>query len=117
MTFKFTLPRIRSILPLFVAISLAACAGGLVREPDAKDASWAATRWPGTSVSDLKGGRKVFVSRCSSCHGLPEPSVKTPDQWASVIDEMAPRARLSSGDRDAVLKYLSAESERARQGG
>jgi cytochrome c5 len=116
MTFKFTLRPVASVGALFAALALAACVGAAV-EPDAKDASWAATRWPGTSVSELKGGRTVFVSRCSSCHGLPQPSVKTPDEWANVIDEMAPRARLSSGDRDAVLRYLSAASERQRQGG
>jgi mono/diheme cytochrome c family protein len=119
MTFKFSSSVARS-WPHWLAagaVVLSACASATIEEPDAKDARWAATRWPGTSVSDLKGGRSLFVSRCASCHGLPEPTAKTPDQWANVIDEMAPRARLAPGDRDAVLRYLSAASERLRQGG
>jgi mono/diheme cytochrome c family protein len=121
MTFKFNFPWMGGVggtlnCAIAAALVLSAC-GGAVVEPNANDARWAATRWPGTSVSTLQGGRSVFVSRCSSCHALPEPNVKTPDEWASVIDEMAPRAHLTPDDRDAVLRYLSAASERLRKGG
>jgi cytochrome c5 len=114
MTFKFSLTfRLAGVL---TAAVLSACVAPII-EPDAKDARWAATRWPGTSLDDLKGGRRLFVARCASCHELPVPNVKTPDEWASVIDEMAPRAHLTPGDRDQVLRYLSAASERVRKGG
>jgi cytochrome c5 len=118
MTFKFS-SAVSRAAPSWLAVAgvfLSACTSAVI-EPDANDARWAATRWPGTSVNDLKGGRSVFVSRCASCHKLPEPNVKTPDEWASVIDEMGPRAHLGPGDRDAVLRYLSAASERLGRGG
>lgn len=80
--------------------------------PDARDAAWASRKWPGTTVTELDRGREVFVSRCSGCHNLPAPNVKTPDQWAAVVGEMAEGARLSMDERDLVLRYLSAASVR-----
>lgn len=85
--------------------------------PSPGDASWAARKWPGTTVGDLEQGRTVFVSRCSSCHNLPSPDVKSPDEWAGVVGDMASGAKLSDTDRDLVLRYLAATSERLRHGG
>ena len=48
---------------------------------------------------------------------VPMPDAKTPDEWASVVGEMARGARLSAADQDLVLRYLSAASERLRHGG
>jgi cytochrome c5 len=78
------------------------------------EARWASERWPGTTVAELSKGRDVFVSRCSACHALPRPDVKSPDEWSSVLDEMASRAKLSSADRELALWYLSAASQRLR---
>lgn len=117
MTFKFSLrPAGSAGAAALAALLVGACAGAAL-EPDARDASWASTRWPGTSVAELQGGRSLFVARCSSCHALPEANVKTADEWARVIDEMAPRAHLAAEERDRVLRYLSAASERLSHGG
>lgn len=101
---------------LALAVLLGGCAGAGALEPDARDARWAEGRWPGTTVASLQGGRTLFVSKCGACHQLPDPGVKTPDEWASVIGEMAPRAKLSDDDRESVLRYLSAASEREHSG-
>ena len=71
----------------------------------------------GTTIADLSRGRDVFVSKCSSCHALPAPTVKSADEWTMVIVEMGGRARLSSVNRDLVNRYLSSESERMRRSG
>jgi cytochrome c5 len=97
-----------------LAAGITACGAVGAVPPVASDARWANERWPGTTVEELAHGRDVFVSRCSSCHGLPRPDVKSHDEWASVLDEMAVRAKLSSDDRDLVLRYLSATSQRLR---
>jgi mono/diheme cytochrome c family protein len=99
-------------LPFVAAVALAGCAAAVSR-PDPNDARWASERWPGTSVADLSRGQDLFLSRCSSCHALPQPDGKTPDEWASVLGEMGAKAKLSSGDQELVLRYLSAASERA----
>ena len=116
MTFKFTGDWKNPNWAIALGLVLGAC-GSAPHEPNGRDAQWAATRWPSATLEQLESGRRVFSARCSSCHGLPSPDSKTPDQWANVIDEMAPRAHLSPEDRDAVLRYLSAESQRLRTEG
>jgi cytochrome c5 len=110
----------RRIVPtlavLVGAAGVAACTTAVVR-PEAGDARWAQEKWPGTTVSDLEHGRSVFVSRCAGCHNLPRPDAKSPDDWAGVLDEMASRAKVTPADKDLVLRYLSAASERLRRGG
>lgn len=100
------------VLTIALAASIGvACASAVIR-PDARDAEWASAKWPGTTVGDLDRGRETFVSRCSGCHNLPQPNVKTPDQWSSVLDEMAARSKLTADEKDLVLRYLSAASQR-----
>lgn len=94
--------------------AVAACSAAAVPPVASADARWASERWPGTTVAELSKGRDVFVSRCSACHALPRPDVKSPDEWSSVLDEMASRAKLSSADRELALRYLSAASQRLR---
>jgi len=111
----------RSVLKLYglsvlAGFGLGACASA-VAHPSPRDASWAAAKWPGTTVGDLEHGRAVFVSRCAGCHNLPMPDSKSADEWAGVVPEMAQGARLSAADEDLVLRYLSATSERLRHGG
>jgi hypothetical protein len=99
-----------------VAGFVAAACSPAVAHPDARDASWASEKWPGTTVDDLERGRAVFVSRCAGCHNLPLPDSKSPEEWATVVGDMATGARLSPADQDLVLRYLSASSERLRHG-
>jgi cytochrome c5 len=91
--------------------ALAACATPAVL-PEAADASWAGTRWPGTTMADLERGRGVFVSRCQNCHTLPDPKQKTSAEWDSAVAEMAERAHLSSDERSFVARYLATISAR-----
>src|SRR5258706_10486527 len=101
MTFNF---RFRFIAAVGLSL-LSGCSAGVAR-PDPNDARWASERWPGTTVADLSRGQDIFVARCSSCHALPRPDGKTPDEWAGVLDEMGAKAKLSAGDHDLVLHYL-----------
>ena len=108
--------RISRLVTLAALLGVVACSTAVVR-PEPRDAKWASERWPGTTVDELSRGRDLFVARCAGCHNLPRPDIKTPDEWANVVDEMASGARLSSGDRDLVLRYLSAASERLHREG
>ena len=114
--FTFKLPWALTASAIFLA-GVAACSAAAVPPVNSADASWASERWPGTTVAELSRGRDVFVSRCSACHALPRPEVKSPDEWATVLDEMAMRAKLSTVDRDLTLRYLSATSQRLRASG
>ena len=98
------------------ALVVFACSPAVVH-PNARDASWASEKWPGTTVAELEQGRTVFVTRCAGCHNLPLPDSKSSEEWATVVGDMATGARLSAADQDLVLRYLSATSERLRHGG
>jgi cytochrome c5 len=91
--------------------AVAAC-GKAAAFPEVADARWAGTRWPGTTMVDLERGRGVFVSRCQSCHNLPDPQQKTSAEWDGAVAEMADRAHLSSDERSYVARYLAAISAR-----
>ena len=98
-----------------VTSAIGGCAGSAGTVPVVPgDEKWASQRWPGTTIGDLSRGHDVFVSRCSSCHGLPRPELKSPDEWDHVLDEMAARAKLSAADSTLVNRYLSATSQRLR---
>ncbi len=112
-TFKSP-PAARLIAAALAVVGAHACAaaGGVPLDPS--DQKWASERWPGTTMSDLSRGHDVFVARCASCHGLPRPDAKSPDEWNVVLDEMGARAKLSATDRELVNRYLSATSQRLR---
>ena len=113
-TFTFRLRDAVLVLALAASavVGCGASAGGVPVAPS--DEKWASERWPGTTMSDLARGHDVFVSRCSSCHSLPRPEIKSPDEWDGVLDEMAARAKLSTQDRTLVNRYLSSASQRLR---
>ncbi len=106
-----------SILAGAAALVLGACGASAVVHPTAKDAEWASAKWPGTTVDELETGRALYTSKCVGCHRLPDPNAKTPEQWPTVVDEMAERAKLTAADRDLMLRYLSSASERLRETG
>jgi hypothetical protein len=96
---------------VLASLTVVSCTTGVIR-PDARDAHWASQQWPGTTVDDLSRGRDLFVLRCAGCHNLPQPVAKTPEEWAGVVEEMGPGAKLGPAERELVLRYLSAASER-----
>jgi hypothetical protein len=94
---------------LFTAL---ACGGGAVPHPTEAHLARARARWPDTTRASLERGRDLYVARCSGCHPLHRPDAQPADRWATVLDEMAPRARLTPAERDLVLRYLTAASRR-----
>jgi mono/diheme cytochrome c family protein len=104
--------RVRALAGIALGVAAASCGASTAVLPDARDAHWAEERWPGTTVADLQHGRSVFVTRCSSCHGLPDPSGSTAAEWGPLVDKMADRAHLTPEERNDVVHYLSAVSAR-----
>jgi len=88
------------------------CGGSAVPHPTDAHLARARARWPNTTRASLERGRTIYVARCSGCHPLHSPATHPASQWAAVVDEMAPRARLSPAERDLVLRYLTAASQR-----
>lgn len=94
------------------ALLAASCGGGAIPRPTDSHLARARTRWPDTTRASLEEGRELYVARCSGCHPLHAPDTQPPERWAALVDEMAPRARLSPDERDLVLRYLTVASEK-----
>jgi len=99
-----------------LALALGACASTSVREPTARDATWARSRWPGTTVASLKEGRELYVSKCSGCHALHTPARVVAEGWPERFIEMARDAHLTIAERDLVAHYLLAAAQPERGG-
>ncbi len=101
-----TLP-VRLAALLFLAVS---CGGGAVPHPTEAHLARARARWPDATAASLEHGRQLYVARCSGCHPLHPPGTQPAARWAEVLDQMAPRAKLSADERELVLRYLTAAS-------
>ncbi len=97
--------RRRVLGPCLVALLAGGCAPGLPLVTKAQ-VDLASARWPGVSNADLRRGRRLYVDRCSSCHGLFKPDVRTDAEWDAALEKMATRARLSASEAEAIRRYL-----------
>lgn len=62
----------------------------------------------GDSIDTLVDGRRLFASRCISCH-TPEPIEKyTSAEWRSNVLRMANRAGLDEAEISRISAYLAA---------
>ena len=63
-------------------------------------------------------GKAVFISRCSTCHQLPEPGMLKPDQWRQLLDtkqklmEKAGMPPLTDEEYKNLLDYLMQQAKR-----
>ena len=61
-----------------------------------------------TSASVLEQGRRLYVSRCATCHSLDPLSKYTASRWREIIDDMADEAELTASEESSVLAYVLA---------
>lgn len=94
------------------AKSTAATAPGVaaapIPEPTETHVTAAQTRFPGVTLTVLKKGREIYNGPCMGCHGDAGIMRRDDKQWEDVLNAMAPKARLSPEDKDAVWKYIMA---------
>jgi hypothetical protein len=55
---------------------------------------------------DLLAGKQLFTNRCGRCHGLPDPLQYTAKRWETIMDLMAPRAKLSKQEQIHVTAWV-----------
>ena len=110
----------RRLIAILLSVSsmagFAACAAGLP-SPTNQDASWAAERWPGTTLAELEAGRTLYVENCAGCHALKAPDAVPPGQWREEISEMRTKRGVDTSDEDAELmaRFLETLATRMRQ--
>jgi len=55
---------------------------------------------------ELAAGKRLYASKCASCHKLYEPSRYDDEKWSYWMDKMRQKARLGDGQYAALSKYL-----------
>jgi cytochrome c5 len=56
----------------------------------------------------LQSGRDLYVSRCSSCHSLVDPTAYSEAEWPSWIHRMAGKAHIAPSQEALIFTYLKA---------
>ena len=95
----------RHVLWTSLALAGLACAPALLMPTDA-DRALAESRYPGTTLADLRRGRAIYADRCGSCHALHLPDDLPPDRWPHQLDKMAVKAKLSQEEHALVERFL-----------
>ncbi len=94
------------VLSLAIAIaSLASCAGS-IPIPTEADAEWASHTWTGTSVHNLKNGRKLYIEKCGGCHSLSVPARYSVLEWEHIMEKMKIKAAVSEEEKNLMMRYL-----------
>lgn len=57
---------------------------------------------------ELAEGKMVFEKDCTKCHGMPEFTRHTKEQWVPVVDRMAKKAKITDEQKTLVYNYIVA---------
>jgi len=104
-------------LVVLAAVVLAAagawlgCMPSSTPPPEHADVERVRSRFPDTTLAELETGRRLYLSRCTSCHAPVAPSSVPAERWPLEVREMSERARLGQDER-SVVKYLVAQALR-----
>jgi hypothetical protein len=91
------------------------CAGpGTFPAPTAKNVAYAERHGQVTTLPTLKVGRKLYISRCSSCHGLKAPEFLSPEEWPEMVQRMADNSKITPDQERAITHYLVSVSAAVR---
>jgi mono/diheme cytochrome c family protein len=104
-------------LSLLAAALFQGCAGsgaGPYPAPTAKNVASAERHGQVTTLATLKVGRKLYIGRCSSCHGLKDPASLAPADWPEMVGRMADNAKINPDQQRAITQYLVSVSALAR---
>jgi len=71
----------------------------------------------GVEPQALENGRRLYLTRCTNCHGNVRLDQYDPLRWPTIMDRMAPLAGLDLPQRDDLEDYLQlARALKAAQG-
>ena len=62
----------------------------------------------GATAATLEEGRRIFTGACTACHSASPVEKHAPEEWRSIVAQMAPRAKLDAARQSALLAYLAA---------
>jgi mono/diheme cytochrome c family protein len=105
----------KTSLPGMVGAALLfACAGSPLPQPTAADVSRGASAFPDLTLDELSQGRRLYVSRCGSCHALKAPAELSASRWAEEVEAMRREngVKLTDDEAQAIVRYLSLATTR-----
>lgn len=56
--------------------------------------------------TNLVQGKQIFENSCAKCHDLPKPTEHTADEWVGLMNEMAPKAKLTDVEHQWGYDYV-----------
>lgn len=77
-----------------------------VYTPTQDEMETARNKFADVSIEQLQEGHKIYYGPCTKCHGTKNTSGFSEEKIKSVVERMAPKARLSDSQKEAVLRYM-----------
>jgi len=74
--------------------------------PTEKELTVAQKSWPNTTLEELKEGNTIYRNDCSTCHKNFEVTRFGEAKWKKMIDIMAPKAKLTTEQKEKLTKFL-----------
>ncbi len=85
--------------------ALAGCASG-----PSEQLKRAQAHEPSATEASLIKGQQLYEQKCGTCHMLAEPTKYNAEEWRTWVKNMAPLAKISGEEEQAVLHYLLSAS-------
>ena len=63
-------------------------------------------------LSMVESGKTVYSTKCGRCHDLKNAADYTAERWEKILDEMAPKAKLSDDEKKQVAAYVNANCKK-----
>ncbi len=64
------------------------------------------TIYPDVTAQTLKEGYDIYVGPCTNCHGKKNMYKRTAGEWENDVNRMAPKAKITDAQKDALWKYI-----------
>lgn len=65
-------------------------------------------KYPDVTLQTLNEGYAVYSGPCTKCHGQKKIFSRTEQEWEKSINRMAPKAKITDVQKDALWKYILA---------
>src|SRR2546423_648749 len=70
-------------------------------EPTEVQLAAAKEKFPDATMEVLKKGHSIYYGACTRCHGAKSIDKRGEAEWVSILDDMAPKAKLTDVEKDA----------------
>lgn len=64
------------------------------------------SQYPNVTLEELSEGYKLYTGTCTNCHGTKNIYKRSETHWVEIIDDMAPKSRLTDVQKDQLTKYI-----------